>query len=186
MKRSKSIKLMVMATTTVTLAGCSDEPNLDGKVFVSERECIADNFMSDELCKEAIETGKTLHKTTGPRYDTLQLCSEQHGNAACLYNSDAGSSFYAPSPSGYFLAGTLAGAAANSLFSNNVRPIYPSRGRKGYYTSGGYYVGNYGGTSWRTYDDAVKTTPKPAKVQTRTSVASRGGFGSRSSSSWGG
>ncbi|GAB2186085.1 DUF1190 domain-containing protein [Roseibium sp. LAB1] len=183
MKRSKSIKLVVMATTTVTIAGCSDEPTVDGRVYKTEAECIADNYVPDEVCVEAITAGKSIHQTSGPRYNTVNLCSEQHGNNVCAQDSAAdGSSYYTPFPAGYFLAGALTGAVTNQLLQSNVRPVYPERGSRRYYTSGGYYVGSYGGGSWRTYDDAVKTPPKPAKVQTRTSVASRGGFGSRSSS----
>ncbi|MEM5581451.1 MULTISPECIES: DUF1190 domain-containing protein [unclassified Roseibium] len=180
MKRSKSIKLVVMATTTVTLAGCADEPDLEGRVYKTEAECIADDYVPDEVCAAALQAGKATHETSGPRYKTITLCSEQHGNA-CLQETSSAGPYYTPSPSGYFLAGTLAGAVASQVIGNNVRPVYSSRGQKGFYTSGGYYVGNYGGSSWRTYNDAVKTPPKPAKVQTRTSVASRGGFGSRSS-----
>lgn len=181
MKRSKSIKLVVMATTTVTLAGCSDEPDLEGRIYKTEAECIAGDYVSDDVCAEALRAGKLTHETSGPRYDTVTLCAEQHGNTACLLESSGTQSYYAPSPAGYFLAGTLAGAVASQAIGNNVRPVYSSRGQKGFYTGGGYYVGRYGNGSWRTYNDAVKTPPKPARVQTRTSVASRGGFGSRSS-----
>ncbi|WP_298818947.1 DUF1190 domain-containing protein [uncultured Roseibium sp.] len=185
MKRSKSIKLVVMATTSVTLASCSDEPDLEGRVYKTEEECVTDSFVPDEVCTQVISAGKQIHQTSGPRYNTVNLCDEQHGNNSCLYESASGSDFYSPQPSGYFVTGALAGltgAVASQALMNNVRPVYPERGSRRYYTSGGYYVGSYGGGSWRTYNDAVKTPPKAARVQTRTSVASRGGFGSRSSS----
>jgi len=181
MKRSKSIKLVVMATTTVSLAGCSQEPDLDGQVYRTEAECIAGDFVPDEVCAEALSVGKQIHDSTGPRYNTVNLCVDQHGNNVCLYDQSNEGSYYTPTPVGYFLTGALAGGATSQLLRDNVRPVYSERGSRRYYTSHGYYVGNYGGTGWRTYSDAVKTTPKPAKVQTRTSVASRGGFGSRSS-----
>jgi len=182
MKRSKSIKLVVMATTTATLAGCSQEPDLEGRVYKTESECVADSYISDEVCVSAMKTGINIHENSGPRYESMSLCSDQHGNNACVGESSNGRSYFSPVPAGYFLAGALTGAITNDLLRSNVRPVYPERGSKRYYTSGGYYVGSYGGGSWRTYNDAVKSPPKPAKVQTRTSVASRGGFGSRSSS----
>lgn len=185
MKRSKSIKLVVMATTTVSLAGCSDEPNLEGKVYKTEADCIAGDYVPDEVCPALMKAGQEVNASSGPRYDSAALCAEQHGNNSCLYDTSNQGSYYAPQPAGYFVSGDLTGltaAVASAALINNIRPLYPERGSRRYYTSHGYYVGNYGGTSWRTYDDAVKTTPKPARVQTRTSVASRGGFGSRSSS----
>jgi uncharacterized protein YgiB involved in biofilm formation len=181
MKRSKSIKLVVMATTTVTLAGCSQEPDLDGRVYKTEAECIADNYLADESCANVIQTGEQLHTTSGPRYNSMSLCTEQHGTNSCTTASTNGTSFFTPFAVGYFVAN----AANGSLMRSSIRPIYPERGSRRYYTSGGYYVGSYDG-GWRTYNDAVKTPPKPAKVQTRTSVASRGGFGGRSRSSRGG
>lgn len=182
MKRSKSIKLVVMATTTATLAGCSDEPDVDGRVYKTETECVSDTYVSDEICVEALEAGKQIHETSGPRYDSAALCGEQHGANACTSATSNGLSYYTPFPVGYFIAG----AVTSELLRSNVRPVYPERGSSRYYTSGGYYVGNYGGSTWRTYSDSVKTPPAPAKVQTRTSVASRGGFGSRSSGFRGG
>ncbi|MEC9470520.1 MAG: DUF1190 domain-containing protein, partial [Pseudomonadota bacterium] len=123
MKRSKSIKLVVMATTTVTIAGCSDEPTLDGRVYKTEAECVADSYVPDEVCVEAITAGKTIHKASGPRYDTVNLCNEQHGNNVCAYDSATdGSSYYTPFPAGYFLAGALTGAVTNQLIQSNVRP----------------------------------------------------------------
>ncbi|MBO6510078.1 MAG: DUF1190 domain-containing protein [Roseibium sp.] len=177
MKRSKSIKLVVMATTSVTLAGCSQEPDLDGRVYKSEAECVADSYVSDELCAEVIQTGEQVHAASGPRYNSMSLCTEQHGANACTTGASDGTSFFTPFAVGYFVAN----AANGGLMRNSIRPIYPERGSRRYYTSGGYYVGSYD-RGWRTYNDAVKAPPKPAKVQTRTSIASRGGFGSRSSS----
>ncbi|MET1413311.1 DUF1190 domain-containing protein [Roseibium sp. HPY-6] len=181
MKRSKSIKLVVMATTSVTLAGCSQEPDVEGRVYKSEAECVADSYVADEVCATALATGADIHKASGPRYASPTLCSEQHGNNVCVSETTNQGTYYTPRPSGYFLAGALTGALTNELLRSNVRPVYPERGSSRYYTSRGYYVGSYGGGSWRTYNDAVKNPPSPARVQTRTSIASRGGFGSRSS-----
>ncbi len=178
MKRSKSIKLVVMATTTATLAGCGQEPTLEGRVYKTEAECVANNYLPGVECAEVIQTGESIHKASGPRYNSQNLCAEQHGSNACEPVTSGGASFFAPFAAGYFVAK----AADGSLNRSSIRPVYPERGSDRRYTSGGYYVGSYGGGSWRTYDDAVKTPPKPARVQTRTSVASRGGFGSRSSS----
>ncbi len=177
MKRSKSIKLVVMATTTVTLGACSQEPDVEGRVYKSEAECQSDSYFAGETCTDIIKAGEEIHQAAGPRYNTLSLCSDQHGAENCVPAQSGSTNFYTPLVAGYFAARL----ADNALNRNSIRPLYPERGSKRYYTSGGYYVGNYGGGSWRTYNDAVKTPPKPAKVQTRTSVASRGGFGSRSS-----
>lgn len=176
MKRSKSIKLVVMASTTMTLAGCSQEPNVEGRVYKSEAECVSDTYLEDGSCSDVFEIGQKVHQESGPRYESMSLCLDQHGNQ-CTETPAPGYSYFTPLAVGYF-ASKLAG---NALDQSSVRPIYSERGSSRYFTSGGYYVGSYGGGSWRTYDDAVKTPPKPAKVQTRTSVASRGGFGSRSS-----
>lgn len=180
MKRSKSIKLVVMATTSVTLAGCSQDPDVEGRVYKNEAECRADTYLADGVCPEVIQIGERIHKESGPRYDTVGVCNDQHGIGNCGPETFGNLSYFTPFAAGYF-ASKLTG---NVLDRSSIRPVYPERGSKRLYTSGGYFVGSYGGGSWRTYDDAVKKPPKPAKIQTRTSVASRGGFGSRSSSGY--
>lgn len=180
MKRSKSIRLVVVASTAVALAGCSGEPQSDGKVYTSEQDCVVQKHLTDAECKQIIDEGKNIHLTSGPRYDSYDLCRNEHGRDNC--NSVDGARVYAPSPAGYFLAA----APLSSLLTSRVRPVYPGKKKRTYYTSGGYFVSYHGGNQWRTADKAIASTPKPAKVQTRTTVASRKGFGGRSGGGFGG
>lgn len=182
MKRSKSIKLVVMASSAAVLAGCSEEPQTEGTVYKDENQCMTMGVLSDDECKTIITQGWEIHKKSGPKYDSAYLCNQEHAGHNCYRQEENSQSYYTPFPAGYFLAMAGANAAIQSL----VRPIYSDTKGRGYYTSGGYFVLRHSGNHWSTADKAIKTTPKPAKLQTRTSVASRKGFGGRSRFSFGG
>ena len=217
MKRSKTIRLVAMATTAVafaSLAGCSDdEPDIrmQGTSYKNVSDCIEQNThitdpaekLSNEQCEAVIAEAQKLHEETAPRYDSRDLCAEQHGIASC-YASSGPQPYYMPYPTGYFFANHLAASLAAHAIADSVRPYYPAHDERGGYssyrtTSGSPIV--YNSTQgWSTPAKKVpsvsssgngkkptsittfKTKPAPAKVQTRTSVASRGGFGGSSSS----
>ena len=182
MKRSKSIKLVVMASSAAALAGCSDEPQIEGTVYKDENHCVSLNVLSADECKTVMTKGWEIHQKSGPRYSSASLCNSEHSDNTCYKQEENSRAYYTPLPAGYFLAA----AAVNAATQSSVRPIYSDKKGRGYYTSGGYFVSRHSGQSWSTSDKAIKTTPKPAKLQTRTSVASRKGFGGRSSFSFGG
>lgn len=183
MKRSRSVNLLTMASASMVLAACEEKVDTEGEVYRTVASCTASEFVPDADCQPLLQEGERIHDATAPRYNTKQLCETQHGVGECLSGASGSPSYYSPSPIGYLVTGALVGAAISDL----VRPVYRERDRRGYYTTGGGFVryldnGRYGTTNsnMRQYNPAV--TQAPPRIQTRTTVASRSGFGSRSGS----
>lgn len=188
MKRSGPLKLVVMATAGVSLAACdSVEEKAKGQVFVDKEQCVSAEQYSVNECTAAFKIGKEVDKTSAPRYSTNRLCEDQHGRYACVPahgNGTSYSSYFVPLAAGYFIANASQGL---SDWQYRVRPIYPDRNRRHFYTSGGYLLDMASNSrTARIPKKATTKLSKPPKVQTRTSVASRGGFGSRSGRGFGG
>lgn len=185
MKRSRSVKLLTMASASLALTACQEELDTEGELYRSVSECISSEYVPDGDCAPLIEEGKRIHEATAARYNSLALC-EQEGSD-CAYEKNAGQVYYSPAPMGYLVTGAIAGGVVSDL----VRPVYRDRHRRGYYTTGGGYVGYLGngryGTTQRSIRQYNPTVQRAApKIQTRTTVASRGGFGSRGGFSFGG
>ncbi len=187
MKRSGPLKLVLMATAGVSLAACGQtEEQADGQVFIDKKQCVSAEQYSMNECTVAFNVAKEADKTSAPRYDSRRLCEDQHGQYTCVpvhEDNSSAISYFVPLAAGYFIANATQGL---SDWKYRVRPLYPDRERRHFYTGGGHVLDldlSSGGRSARIPKKATAKLPKPSKVQTRTSVASRGGFGSRSSSS---
>ncbi|WP_282095617.1 DUF1190 domain-containing protein [Epibacterium ulvae] len=179
MKRSKSVTLVAMAGAAVSLSACDPVPDSEGAVYTSEYRCIQGDFVPDADCAPLFAKGKEIHESTAPRYATRNLCEDQHGFGQC----ESAHNYVSPRPYGYLIAGSLATIALGDA----VRPVYPDRKRRGYYMTGGSYIhfgsgrsARYSSSEFKRFNaDVPRAVPK---VQTRTTVASRNGFGSRSGS----
>ncbi|KZK92446.1 MULTISPECIES: DUF1190 domain-containing protein [unclassified Pseudovibrio] len=188
MKRSGPLKLVIMATAGVSLAACDKfEEKADGQVFVDQEQCVSAEQYSVNECTAAFKVAKDADNASAPRYNTNRLCEDQHGRYACVPAYGTGtsySSYFVPIAAGYFIANAAQGL---SDWKYRVRPVYPDRNRRHFYTSGGYLLDmSSSNRSARIPKKATAKLPKPPKVQTRTSIASRGGFGSRSGRGFGG
>lgn len=183
MKRSRSMKLVLMATTAVLLAGCESEPQVEVQSYASLKSCLSSGDYTQAECLEAYEVALDYHDKSAPRYDSFQLCVEQHGPNACGRSVDGGD-YFTP-----FLMGYMVSSALDDIGDYDRRRRYEHIVRPTYRTSSGGIATSSGYTIKKNRDgkyEAPKSAtakPKPAKVQTRTSVVSRGGFGGRSSSS---
>ncbi len=188
MKRSGPLKLVIMATAGVSLAACDQvEEKADGQVYAGQKQCVSAAQYSVNDCTAAFKVAKSTDQTTAPRYSTNRLCEDQHGRYACVPAQEKGtsySSYFVPIAAGYFIANATQGL---SDWKSRVRPVYPDRNRRHFYTSGGYALDmSSNNRSASIPRKATTKLSKPPKVQTRTSIASRGGFGSRSGRGFGG
>ncbi|WP_161599885.1 DUF1190 domain-containing protein [Roseibium sediminis] len=77
------------------LAGCSQEPNVEGRVYKSEAECVSDTYLEDGSCSDVFEIGQKVHQESGPRYESMSLCLDQHGNQ-CTETPAPGYSYFTP------------------------------------------------------------------------------------------
>lgn len=189
MKRSKTIKLTLMASTALALSACGEEERETAEAFRTLDDCVASNLFTEEQCQTSLDEAKSVHEQSAPRYNSESLCVQEFGPSNC-YRHGGGSahgssgSFWLPFMTGYMVSNLV-----DSAFGRHYSTPY-------YYHSSGS-LRTWDGRSIQTRRDAngrIKPTisrktvyakPKPAKVMTRTSVISRGGFGSRSKSSRG-
>jgi uncharacterized protein YgiB involved in biofilm formation len=192
-KRSTSLHLttMLAGAASLTLAGCDDpgagaqagwDPNRGEQVeafsYKSLEECKAANEVSDQQCDTSWATAQKDDQKNAPRYEARASCEDVYGAGNCVPRSEqGGGSFFTPLLTGFVIGRMLDGGG-------------------GYYRGTGLYRGNDGGyySTWggrlgRDYGtgrtvitresidppDTIRNAPP--KVQTRTSVVSRGGFG---------
>jgi len=172
-----------MASTTLALSACEESVDTEGELYRTEAECVAAEFLPDADCAPLLTEGERIHTVTAPRYSSMSLCESEHGRSEGLPQLAEAQTYYAPSPIGYLVTGAIAGNA----ISNLVRPVYRERNNRGFYTTGGGFVryldnGRYGTTRSNIQRYNPTVTQAPPRVQTRTVVASRSGFGSRSGS----
>lgn len=181
MKRSNALKLVLMAGTAALVTGCG-EAVAPGGAYTTVESCIKGGEFTEAECGESYDAAQKIHEESAPRYGQRGLCEAQHGYNNC---QTAGSgNVWLPFFAGYFVSKFLAGSGNNcrsGLWQSCTRPFYGAAGG-GYYTSGGYGLfRDQSSGKLAMYEGAVKNKPVRAKVQTRTTVAARGGFGSRSS-----
>ncbi len=182
MKRSRTLQVTsLMATASFSLAACGapqvavpePEPAL---AYTSLDECKAANDISDAECETADANARAQAAETAPRYATQSECEGQWGPNQCQPNNHGGGSFFTP-----LLTGFVIGQLLNGGGYRGGGPLY--RDRDGNYQNG--YGGGYLARDYRTgryvangreYGADV-ARQAPSRVQSRTTVVSRGGFG---------
>lgn len=185
LKRSRSMHLTsLMATVGFSLSACgapqsasipvreAAEPAL---AYTSLDECKTADVVSDAECDTALAAAQTEAERSAPRYATREECEGQWGPEQCRPLNTGGGSFFGPLATGFIIGQLLDGGRYRS-----GGPLY--RDRYGTYSNG--YGGGYLGRDYRTgrtITNARDHTPvarqAPARVQSRTAVVSRGGFG---------
>ncbi|MTH96141.1 DUF1190 domain-containing protein [Roseibium sp. RKSG952] len=181
MKRSRSMKLVLMATTALLVAGCNSEESVEVTGFNDLEQCIASGDFTEAECKESYAAAKEYHEKSAPRYDSFKLCEEQHGIGSCG-RSESGGDFFTPFLMGYVVSNMFSGTTHmhdSRDWESRVRPVYRTKAG-GLATSSGYSLSRNKDGQLEMPKSSVTSKPKAAKVQTRTSVVSRGGFGGRS------
>jgi uncharacterized protein YgiB involved in biofilm formation len=190
-KRSNSLRLttMLAGAASLTLAGCDDpgagaqagwDPNRGEQVeafsYKSLEECKAANEVSDQQCDTSWATAQKDDQKNAPRYEARASCEDVYGAGNCVPRSEqGGGSFFTP-----LLAGFVIGRMLDGGGSYRGTGLY--RGNDGYHSTWGGRLGRDYGTG-RTVITRESIDPPdtirnaPPKVQTRTSVVSRGGFG---------
>ena len=168
-------------------------PGVDALPYESLEQCKADNQVPDAECDRAQAAAFAQNANGAPRFDAMDVCEDQFGNGNCVVqNNPGGGSFFTPLLAGFVIGQMLDGGSSRYRYSG----LYRDRRRDVYYTGGGY------GGGWPYRDPAtgrqkvgsraLEAPSAAPRVQTRSSVVSRGGFGGRASMSasrgggWGG
>ncbi|CAN5241896.1 hypothetical protein BH10PSE2_BH10PSE2_00830 [soil metagenome] len=179
--RSKALHVTsLMATASFSLAACGvpqasppEEPSL---AYTSLADCKAANDITDAECDAGFTNAQVEAAKNSPRYATQQECEGQWGPSQCqpMNHSGGGGSFFTP-----LLTGFVIGQMMNGGGYRGGGPLY--RDRDGRFQNGyGGYLGRDARTgramaNGRDYGDIARQAP--SRVQSRTTVVSRGGFG---------
>ncbi|AXQ95559.1 DUF1190 domain-containing protein [Cereibacter azotoformans] len=180
-KRSHRVALCIVGAAAFTLAGCREE-QVDAQAFPDLDSCRAaaqtgGTDFSTADCDAAFAEAQQIHLESAPRYDSLEVCEEQHGEGACgseqqVAGGGGMGSIFMPLLAGY-LIGNMLGRGMPA-----AQPLY--RGSDGRFTNATgttAYSGNTGRTqlSPSQFNRPPTTVGKPP--MTKTTVTSRGGFG---------
>ena len=203
-KRSRRIAMTtVMCGAGVSLVACDDtsrtgqwqappaqvEQGQPVKAFAypNLQACFDAHEMTQDQCRDAALAAIKDNEKSAPRYAERGTCEEIYGPGQCVPRSaQGGGSFFTP-----LLTGFVVGQMLNGGFRGTG--LYHDRRDDGYYTGWGGRLG----TDYRTgrtqigvngIDPPAAIREAPPRIQTRTSVLSRGGFGGRMSAhgGWGG
>lgn len=177
------------------LSGCDPSPEelsrkqfgapTEVSAFNSVAECVAAGDFTQQQCSDAQRAASNDDNRAAPRFADKDVCEDQFGVGACNQTRDGGQSFFTP-----LLTGFLIGQLANGGY--RYGGLYRDHRNDRNYTGSGawLYNGGYGGRAYR-YQVGSRAITQPvttSRIQTRSSVVSRGGFGGRVSArgGWGG
>ncbi len=180
-KRSKRVAIAIIGATAFTLAGCREE-QVDAAAFPDLQSCTNEatrgGMFTAQDCEESFSQAETLHVDSAPRYDSLEVCEEQHGADAC--GSEAGAtqggsgSIFMPLLAGYLIGNMLGGRTGMSA----GQPLYKtSDGRFTNAARSNTYSSNKGAAKLSTSQFARPASTAGKTPMTRATASSRGGFG---------
>uniref|UniRef100_B0SZP0 DUF1190 domain-containing protein n=1 Tax=Caulobacter sp. (strain K31) TaxID=366602 RepID=B0SZP0_CAUSK len=189
--RSSGLALTgLMAGTAMSVSACDGSPaatqwgdppaatrEVDAKTFASLADCKADGEMTAQQCDTAYAQAQKDSASNAPKFSDQQSCEERYGVSQCVPRNDnnGGGSFFTP-----LLTGFIVGQALNNMGGGYYgAPMYRDRGGT-YYGGSGYPLSRdyvTGRTRVRADSFDAPAMHAPARVQSRSSVISRGGFG---------
>lgn len=157
MKKSKVIRLVLLGSTGLTLAACTQSPPSDATFFSKVEDCIP--VKGEAACRDGFAKSEGSWAADAPRFNKKEQCEAEFGAGNCETREPrAGSgSFFMPMMMGYMM-----GNAFN-------RPVYRGPNNSALLQSGGksFNVGTFAGAGQTAPFQRGRFTP----VQ-------RGGFGS--------
>lgn len=155
--------------------------------FDSVSECVASGAFSQVQCTDAQAAAQAQDEKAAPRFADQDVCENQFGQGQCAVRYNGGQSFFTPLLTGFMIGRLLDGGRGY-----RYQPLYRSSYENRYYTGSGAWLYGGGGRGYHRYQVGRRAVASPVttqRIQTRSSVVSRGGFGGRASArsgGWGG
>ncbi|HDZ82492.1 MAG TPA: DUF1190 domain-containing protein [Roseobacter sp.] len=180
-KRSKRVAIAIVGAAAFTLAGCRHE-QVDAAAFPDLQSCTdaasQGGAFTAEQCETSFAAAETLHVEAAPRYDSLQVCEEQHGQGACGSEATAtqngSGSIFMPLLAGYLIGNMLGGRQGMSA----GQPLYKtSDGKFTNAARSSTFSTNKGAAKLSTSQFTRPTSTIGKKPMTSATARSRGGFG---------
>lgn len=187
--RSSGLALTgLMAGTAMSVSACDGSPaatqwgdppaasrQVEAKTFASLDECKASGDMTAAQCDTAYAQAQKDSAANAPKFSDQQSCEERYGVDQCVPRSsqNGGGSFFTPLLTGFIIGQALNGGGYRGA------PMYRDRDG-GWYSGSGYPVSRdyvTGRTRVRSDSFDAPEARAPARVQSRSAVISRGGFG---------
>ena len=177
MKKSRSIRLVLLGSASIALASCGDDgPPNDAKFFANLQECSA--IYDTTQCLDAQKKAESTFSAEVPKFGRKEQCEAEFGAGNCetkqLAENNASSggagSFFMPMMMGYMMGNMLGG---QSRFN---QPVYrgPNNTAMTQTSSGKMFnIGSFGGAGRN-----AATSFRPATQVAQVGSVSRGGFGS--------
>ena len=183
MKRSRNVALVLLGAAAFGVAGCVEEKT-EAAAFDSKESCLAEaspgGWFTAADCETAFAEAQALHEETAPRYESRELCEQEHGVDACAdqASSGGGGGFFMPMLMGYMIGQALGGGGR--VMS---QPVVRSAGGGFATPDGSTKIGALnGGGQIRASAFAKASVTKGLAPMTKAQVQSRGGFGSSGAS----
>lgn len=190
-KRSKHVALAILGAAAFSLAACTED-QVDAQAFPDLASCREaankGGLFSAAECDTAFAEAEAVHLESAPRYDSLAVCEEQHGQGACGSEqqvSGGGSgmgSIFMPLMMGYLMGSMMGGGRGAGV----TQPLYKTPDGKFTNASGTTSFGSNQGTAKVPASQFTKpaaTVGKPP--MTKATASSRGGFGASAGRSGG-
>lgn len=138
-----------------------------------------------EYCTENYNRAIEANLASAPRYDSREVCEQQHGIGKCGGNNTSGNSndWFMPFMAGYMVSSMFNDNGGTRVYNNyHSQPLYSTRSGSYSTANNSYRVSQNGfGRSQpvtnRQFRTATRPSPTQGKVQTKASVAKSGGFG---------
>jgi uncharacterized protein YgiB involved in biofilm formation len=185
-KRSRAVALTILGAASFAIAGCREE-QVDAQAFPDLASCQAaaaqGGLFTEAECQQSFAEAEQLHVESAPRYDSLQVCEEQHGVGNCgsedqqVSNGGSGSIFM-PLLAGYLIGSMLGGGGLS-----RSQPMY--RTPQGGYTNAARtstFSSNTGRAALNSSQFARPAATAGQAPMSQATAASRGGIGSTGAS----
>lgn len=194
-KRSRHVALMLAGAATLTLAACKDE-QVDAQSFPDLESCVAaakDNslWFTEQDCRTNFAAAQQEFLETAPRYESKELCEQQHGAGNCgddpVAQQPAGAEAQAQNSGGFSFMPLLVGYMMGSMLSRGGGIFSQPMVR----TADGRFSTPKGDQSFATNRGAGKVAPSTFQRAPSTlgkppmsaaQVGQRGGFGAAATS----
>lgn len=176
MKKSRSIRLVLLGGATMMLAACGDDDELpkDAKFFSDMKDCSA--VYGEATCLDAKTQSEKDYLAQAPRFSRKEECEKEFGAGNCETPEPAGTAsgggtgLFMPMMMGYMLGNMMAGGNRFNA------PIYRGVNNTAVMPRNGKFlnVGSFAGSGARS-----ATAFRPAA---QVAPVSRSGFGSTAAS----
>ena len=190
-KRSRHVALFLAGTAVLTLAACEEEKT-EAAAFPDLASCVAEAqggslFFTEQDCKDQFAAAEQAHLETAPRYDSKELCEQEHGAGNCetdpaAQNQSGGGSIFMPLLMGYMI-GSMLGGGRGVMSQPMVRTAQGGfatpDGKQTFASNRG--TGRVAGSTFTKGPATIGKAPMSAAQ-----VSQRGGFGASSTARSGG